>query len=245
MKKKQLLQLLCLICIMVLVSCQKDEEAIEPKPVTVDLETLYQNSVYNAMTADSSYVIDSLWAISSSNPHLKWKEIDGENYLQVANLTAFPDSYKVDSLSNWWGDVWVFIPQQAHQRFSFNPDGSSKDTTMRFKQLLGLPPQKEYTHIAVLWIKSSDLFRPAGDNEIDDKTAYQNLAPNADSAYKAWFDSNLIYSYYGTSPMPWTRMGYTYDWADFTSRVGLSEFCIKPNSVIYVEKLYGFTEFFR
>ena len=43
--------------------------------------------------------------------------------------------------------------------------------------------------------------------------------------YEAWFNGNIIYSYF-TSDYPWTRLGYTYDWAEDSDEYGLTEFLI-------------------
>ena len=52
--------------------------------------------------------------------------------------------------------------------------------------------------------------------------------------YKAWFDSNIILSYFD-SAYPWTRLGYTYDWAAGGSDYGLSEFLVRKDAVAQVE----------
>ena len=44
---------------------------------------------------------------------------------------------------------------------------------------------------------------------------------------------------------PWTRLGYTYDWGNSTSEIGLSEFVIKNNSQVTVFKVYDNATFFN
>ena len=55
-----------------------------------------------------------------------------------------------------------------------------------------------------------------------------------DTKYKAWFDDNIIWSYFD-SAYPWTRLGYTYDWADNGTEYGLSEFLVFSGARAKVE----------
>lgn len=38
-------------------------------------------------------------------------------------------------------------------------------------------------------------------------------------------------------PYPWTRLGYTYDWGNAKSRVGLSEFVIRKGARLTVHSV--------
>ena len=44
---------------------------------------------------------------------------------------------------------------------------------------------------------------------------------------------NIISSYFD-GKYPWTRLGYTYDWADNGEEYGLSEFVVRKNSEVKV-----------
>ena len=57
---------------------------------------------------------------------------------------------------------------------------------------------------------------------------------NDDDWYAKWFNDNILWSYFD-SAYPWTRLGYTYDWADNGKEYGLTEFLIIPNSEALVE----------
>jgi hypothetical protein len=51
----------------------------------------------------------------------------------------YPGSYPAgDSISNTWGESWVFVPTQMKQRLAPGFTAGS-DTIMRICQLLGLP----------------------------------------------------------------------------------------------------------
>lgn len=208
-----------------------------PPAAQVNLDDLYQSAVTDATVADSSEICDTLWPINSANTKLEWKTINHEEYVLVGNFNEYPDSYSDTSLTNSWGIIWVFIPEQYKSRMKsalilYN------DTLLRMRQLLGLPPSNTDNYIVELWVKPKDLFRPATDPEIDDKTAGLYFPTNADTNYIKWFNQNIYDSYFGNQMhYPWTRLGYTYDWAKPASEVGVSEYCIKTNSLLFVKNL--------
>jgi hypothetical protein len=224
------------LAILLYSGCSKD--AVQDPPVVqVSLDKLYQAAVADAIIADSSEICDSLWPISSTNSKLEWKTINNEKYVLVGNFNKYPGSYSDTSVINSWGLIWVFIPEQFKARLKSSAM-QDNDTLMRISQLLGLPPANTNNYIVELWVKPTDLYRPAADPEIDDKTAGLFLPANADPDYAQWFNQNIYNSYFGQwTHYPWTRLGYTYDWADPAREVGVSEYCIKTNSVLFVKKL--------
>ena len=54
---------------------------------------------------------------------------------------------------------------------------------------------------------------------------------NIDKEFKEWFDGNIIGSYF-EGAYPWTRLGYTYDWADNDTEYGLTEFLVLKKSKV-------------
>jgi hypothetical protein len=163
----------------------------------------------------------------------------------MGSFTRYPESFRDSVTTLKWGTLWVFIPQQFHQRMK-SVLGPSSDTLLRVRQLLGLPPENVNTYFVELWVPSQDLFRPAGDPEINDEEAGLYLSKTVDSTYSSWYYRSIYDLYFSSSRhYPWTRLGYTYDWADGASEIGLSEFCIKSNSVIRVKAVYPWKTYFR
>ena len=108
-----------------------------------------------------------------------------------------------------------------------------------------MPATKNYTTVTAIWVDADLLYRPA--NVTDPNSAmsatYQKTGDDEfDAMYKAWFDSNIIWSYFD-SAYPWTRLGYTYDWADNGTEYGLSEFLIFSGAVATVEYTYTVEDF--
>lgn len=232
-------------------SCNKnDDDPVIPQPT---MDQLYGLSVQDAMVADSTEISDALWPITPDNPDLQWKTINGQSYVLMATFMRFPASYPAgDSITNVWGESWLFIPKQMKSRIgaSFTP---TSDTIMRICQLLGLPPvnSKTNTHIATMWVKADRLYRPAGNPAINTKSAGAVLLSTVTPAYSKWFNDYIIYAYYRPltsatdAHYPWTRMGYTFDWAPGTSRVGLSEYVLQASSGAWVEKVGRAADFFK
>ncbi|NSL87901.1 hypothetical protein ECE50_013725 [Chitinophaga sp. Mgbs1] len=237
---------------LVFAACKKnDETIITPVSPILTQEQLYAHAVTDAMYADSSEISQTLWPVTRDNPDMEWKTINGQEYVLMATFMKFPASYpQGDSITNVWGESWVFTPKQMKSRIGpgFKP---GSDTVGRICQLLGLPPAGagSNTHIAEVWVKASSLYRPAGNNNITTRTTGAILQ-GSDSTYNAWFNNYIIYAYYrplSGSGMhyPWTRLGYTYDWAPGANEMGLSEFVIRPKSGLWVERTRRAADFFR
>jgi hypothetical protein len=116
----------------------------------------------------------------------------------------------------------------------------AKDTagwTRRFEQLLGLPPEDAKTHFSAIWVRPEDLERPAYAWRISDPEGLKSFSTDdaPDSEFKTWFDGNIIGTWFDSTYYPWTRLGYTYDWAPGSGEYGLSEFIIKKGSTVHVE----------
>ncbi len=238
-----------LAAFMFFTACKKDETP-QPQPT---LDQLYSRAITDAMVADSTRIIDTLWAITSDNKSLQWKTINNQTYVLMATFMRFPSSYpEGDSITNTWGESWLFIPAQMKRRMApvFTP---TSDTIMRVCQLLGLPPvnSRSNTHIAEVWVNTQNLYRPAGNPAINTTTTGAVLLGSVTPAYANWFNNYIIYAYYHPLQSatdfhyPWTRMGYTYDWAPGGRKVGLSEFVLSAGSGMWVEKVRTAGAYFK
>ena len=232
------------LVILLYTGCSKNNSP-DPLNPQQKLEKLYEAAVTDAITADSSEICDTLWPINSANSKLEWKTINNEKYVLVGNFTGYPGSYSDTSATNYWGVLWVFIPEQYKNRMKSSPV-TNNDTLLRMSQLLGLPPLNSNKYIVELWVRPADLYRPAADPEIDDKTAGQYLPANSDAEYDIWFNQQIYNSYFVKGiHHPWTRLGYTFDWASPADEVGVSEYCIKTNSLLFVKQLSPATKYLK
>ena len=238
--------------VFILSGCAKDSTPA-PEPPVLSFDELYQHAITDAMVAENSEIIDTLWAITTENQSLTWKTINGKQYVLMATYMRYPASYPAgDSITNTWGESWLFVPQQMKARIAPSLSATS-DTTMRICQLLGLPPANENsnTHIAEVWITPDRLYRPAGNPAITTTSADATLIDDVPTSYTNWFNSYIIFAYYRplSSPAefhyPWTRLGYTYDWAPETNNVGLSEYVLQVESGAWVEHVAKVGEYFN
>ncbi len=212
-----------------------------------NLAKWYEGAVSNSMYPPAETPDSNLIAITKSNPDLTWKTINGEDYVLMVSWKSsagfYPDSGLYNT-SKW--QVWVSAAPELKERFKKeNP----KDTSLRLKQLLGLPPTGNYTVFVEFWVRPQDMFRPCPDKEITDKkcnlcfTAQDSL----DTDYIRWVNQTRIDRYYTCglyNQYPWTQLGYTYDWNPSNKgHIGLCEFVVNTNKNVYVNKIYTTAEY--
>ena len=150
-------------------------------------------------------------------------------------------------------DSWVTVSPAIRNFF-----GISQPQPLRIAQLLGLPPEyaikddpREAKYMLEMWVSPKDLFRPCPDTEISDTTcetgfptdmfrmldlsnkvrATEGPEYGVFKTYSSWFNNRTRNGYtMGSSPYPWTRLGYTYDWGS-SNHTGLSEFVVHGRKV--------------
>ena len=109
------------------------------------------------------------------------------------------------------------------------------DVTLRLKQYLGLNADWTYDVFVEVWVDPGDLFRPCVDPETNDSSCdleFKDPQPTVKGIadYRRFFTS-LYFAYFRLSPgVPWTGLGYTYDWGNPGRPEGASEFVISPGS---------------
>ena len=206
------------------------------------IEQTYQNAIEDAMVAKSSEIYSSLTPVVESNGNLIWQGEAGNKSVLVVVFTKYASSYPVDQTVNTtWGETWVTVAPEIKNFFK-NKVNSDSNMTLRALQVLGLPPNSANTYFVEMWVNPQSLFRPTPDNEITDTVAELNFPASATPEYKEWFNGNIIYSYY-PERFPWTRLGYTYDWGNPLSPVGLSEYVLKQGSMATVKSVASITDY--
>ncbi|MGH9412070.1 MAG: hypothetical protein ACRD1V_21755, partial [Vicinamibacterales bacterium] len=135
--------------------------------------------------------------------------------------------------------VWVTAAPQVQEfcrRFEAgHPDATSDQLALRLKQYLGLNPGWSSDVFVELWVRPADMFRPCVDPEITDSTCnleFSNPPPvvKGIADYRRFYE-DLYFEDFRTSPgVPWTGLGYTYDWGNPARREGASEFILTPGA---------------
>ena len=231
--KRILCFLLVLLAALMLASCCAEK---------LSDDELYQNAVRDAVFADDDEILP-LVNIAKDNENVIWSE-DGKSVL-VAFMHKYPDSYPAgENIELKWGNVWCVSAGEFHLWMKNNNE-KVEDWTQRIHQVMGMPYSKGYTTVTALWVDASLVYRPAyvTDPNSAMKTSLEKTGDDAfDAMYKTWFDGNIVWSYFD-SAFPWTRLGYTYDWADNGKEYGLSEFLVFSGAQAKVEYTYTVDEF--
>jgi len=211
---------------------------------------LYAQAIADAAYPTETKISTNLTIISKENKKLQWKTIEGEEHILVATWVSeqavnyYPASGAYNTKSF---PIWVTAIPDLKERYEALKISQSKDPVLRMKQLLGLPPAVNKTHFIEFWVKPQDIFRPCPDNEITDQSCGLCFPENTSEAHQKWINQLRLDSYYNCKgdKYPWTQLGYTYDWHEGNkSHIGLSEFVIKQQSNIYVNRVVKTAEYF-
>ena len=189
-------------------------------------EELYRDAVTDAAFADEDEIMP-LVSLTESDPMTTWQ--DGKVLLLTWH--NYPDSYpEGENVTIQWGPVWTFTDKEIASHGKELGD----DLEMRLKQLIAFAPDSEHSTVTGFWVDPKNVKRPAyqSDPTVGDMTT--DFGESVDEEFKAWFDDNILWSYY-YGDFPWTRLGYTYDWADNGTEYGMTEFIVESGTEVKVE----------
>ena len=221
---KKLISISSFILIFSLASCGA-------KPLTN--EELYDNACKDAVFATEDK-IKPIVEITKDNKDVKWND---NGQVLMCSFHHYPSSYIEGTTTvTSWGESWLVSVKEFSNWYK-QEKGKFSDYLMRTRQIMGVDPNKAHTHISSFYVNPSDLFRPAFEPDITKQISKLSLPTDGDPEFIAWFKDNTYYSYFEAEPrLPWTRLGYTYDWAPNDNGYGLSEFILRKNSSIFIEK---------
>jgi hypothetical protein len=222
------------------------------------LQEVYKAAVKDAETAEADEISTQLTAIVPENDCLIWEGVPGQSRVQMVTWTSWTGydnmvgkSVQVDDLmksTQTTRDTWVTAAPELHE-FCAKQRLNTEDMTLRVEELMGLPPHNGKTRFVAFWVDPADLFRPSPDPEITDHEAALDFPVSSrfvtvSDAHIAWFNAQEAASY-GENGYPWTRLGYTYDWGNPCSNVGLSEFVIRSGVTVEVQSVTLNDEFWK
>lgn len=204
---------------------------VSPAQAAGTTEELYIQAVEDAKTIEPEELLPLKTTLTRDDPYAQWDQ-QGDRVL-VCTWNNTPEDYP-DGTDVIVGEepLWVFSGAEFAAWYADNADGV-EDWELRLCQLIGLPPDAGYTHFTTLWADPNDLLRPAFDPDVTTSTMAEELT--GEDWYRSWFEDNTAASY-GADGYPWTRLGYTYDWADNGTEYGLSEFILPTGAEAAVER---------
>lgn len=206
-------------------------------------ETLSNDERWRAAMVDAVFSEDDevmrLVTLTREDPYVIWDEA-GERVLLLTWHNYEEPCAPGDMISPEHGEIWATSLGEMADWYGKNSAGVT-DWELRFAQLLGMPGDTRYSRFTAFWIAPEDVIRPAylTDVTIQMENSYESVT---DPEYKAWFDGNILYSYF-ESEYPWTRLGYTYDWSGGDSEYGLTEFLVEDPGKTEIAFTYTTEEF--
>ena len=204
----------------------------------------YDKAMVDAAFPHEGEIASDLTAITRTNNSLKWKD-DQDRKRRLVVSWKKKDSYeqflkgKVQTTEDLDHVVWVTAAPEV-QRFcsdylKSHPEAGADELNLRLKQYLGLNAEEDYDLFVEMWVSPESLFRPCVDPQPDDsrcdlhfdKTTPQ--VPNI-SDYREFYTKLYYKNFRDEGGLPWTGIGYTYDWGNPEGERGASEFILTPNS---------------
>ena len=174
-----------------------------------------------------------LVTLTEDDEKITWNQ--NKDKVLLFTFHRYPDSYEDGKqITFTWGESWLCSLKELENWYLANKN-NIEDPLLRVKQVLGMSHESKNTHISSMWFDPKDVFRPAyvTDPTKQMKTTFDE---NVTEEYKTWFTSQYYYSY-DVSKLPWTRLGYTYDWSENAKdRYGLTEFIAWKGTTVTVEK---------
>lgn len=196
----------------------------EPKATLEDL--------YSAATIDSVTVeADEIFPLVCLTPE-DAKTIWEDSKVLLVTINKKPQIYVADKTMPLPGEVWMVSAKEMEDWVNSNKEGVT-DWQLRLQQLVGVPLTSEYTHVTAMWVSPDDVIRPAYSTDLTNDVMPTSLPENTSQDYRDWFEGNIMWSYFD-SQYPWTRLGYTYDWAENSGEYGLTEFLVKEGAQVTI-----------
>lgn len=214
----------------------------------VQLAQAYQSAVRDASITEAGENSSNLIAITKDNTNLVWNEV--QTKILVVTWKA-QDSYQrffkdqTQTSTNEAFVVWATtvpqVQQFCQQYMQNNPNITEEQTNLRLKQYLGLDFSWQYDVFVEMWVSPEELFRPCVDPEITDSQchlAFSNAVPMVKNLQNyPLFYKNLYFNSFRNKPgVPWTGLGYTYDWGNPLTDEGPSEFIMIPGATFEINQ---------
>ena len=249
------------IIAMLVAGCRKEETVYTPTgPDISSLTRQYKLAVMDAKVAEPWEICRDLVAVNYY----------GDSAAGAGNLTWSTDStgkmrllvtsWMSQSSTKYWpvGQTFKTSSSQAHLSWITTAPqmavflkkhdfGDQASLHLRIAQALGMPPTSPNDYFVEFWVYPENIFRPSPDPEITDPEAGLYFPSAASQKHRNWFLNQVatMYDTSSTSSFPWTRLGYTYDWANPLHPVGMSEFVVDTSSVVTVKHIYSSWEYYQ
>lgn len=208
-------------------------------------------AVEDAKQLDSTKISNQLMPIRKDYPGQEWANIEGKDMVLLMTLVdssrlerffGRDDVYQIDRELG----TWASIPLDWKNRAAEYEGLDSVAAHMRMVQMYGLAPDCDYNIMVQFYADPAGIFRPSHNPDITTTSAGLEFPAYADEKYtvgetnfREWYRYSIVSAFEDDSPLPWTQLGYTYDWhKGANSHVGVSEYIVTHHTTIKV-KSYG------
>ena len=233
---------------LLIVSCSKTQETFSQEPPSnedieikeeVSLKDRLHNAYLDVIEAKEEN-IRSLLCLDENDDNFYWNET--KDKVLLFTFHRYPSSYPDgEEITFTWGESWV-CSLKEYKNWYLNNIDNIKDPLLRTKQVLGMSDESKNTYITSMWFDPKDVCRPAYVTNTSRQMSLQ-FDDDVTEEYKEWFINQYYYSY-DVAKLPWTRLGYTYDWSEEAKdKYGLTEFIAWKGTTITVDKTLAVEEF--
>jgi hypothetical protein len=252
---------LLVVSVMLLSGCSKKENAEVPLgPDMATLKHQYKLAVMDAKTAEPWEIYRSLVVVryygdsTAGEGNLTWSADSAGilrllvvSWMKQSSTQYWPVGQTFKTSNNTAYMSWITTAPEMADFLKKNSFSTQSSLHLRIAQVLGMPPDTQNDYFVEFWVYPGNLFRPAPDPEITDSEAGLYFPANVTPKHKSWFLNEIANKYdtSTTSAFPWTRLGYTYDWATPLQPVGMSEFVVDTSSVVTVKGIYSSWEYYQ
>lgn len=222
---------------------------------TTALRRALNKAIEDAQVLDESKVSHTLMPLDESVPEEEWIDANGTKMVLVLTMLKHDalKYYAKDTFElNYESGIWVTIPADWKRRHAEFEGMDSVESRMRMVQMLGMGVNSDLGDIVEFYADAKGLFRPAHDPDITTNTSPIVFPESVDSSvvigvtnFRKWFANQLSTAYKKDSALPWTQLGYTYDWHEGATREGLSEYIVSHQTKIIVKRRIGSWTFIK
>ena len=219
------------------------------------LEQAYLEAVRDASRPEPAERASDLVALVDANPRLRWNE-DGRRLLVVTwkSQGAHDDVFRDQTRTSAREDVvvWVTTVPEAQEMCQAyvrtNPEATDAAVNLRLTQYLGLHHTWQYDVFVEMWVSPDELFRPCVDPEVTDSQCDLDFGTGTPAVeniddYRTFYQNLYFQNFRGKPGVPWTGLGYTYDWGNPLTEQGASEFILVPEATYQIERVVGTREY--
>jgi len=261
MKKTMHVAFLVILPAILLYGCTKENTIYEPAGDSLaSLKHRYNLAVMDAKTAQPYEICHTLVPVinygdsMAGEGNLVWSTDSADrqrilviSWMKQSSLQYWPEGKTIKTSNVQAYMSWVTT---SPEMLDFLKKQHFEDTAalhLRIAQVLGMPPDTQNDYFVEFWVYPENLFRPTPDPEITDSEAELYFPATVSGKHRNWF-MNEISSKYDTTTanaFPWTRLGYTYDWANPQQPIGMSEFIVDTSSVVTVKNIYSSAQYYQ